>query len=620
MRLAMGAVVTASALVPFAASLADVGRGWLPVADTAIVVTRARDVFTADSPLLGQPSTAGDRTGVQVHHPGPLEFWVIGAAQKLVDRPATSLVAITVVNAVATLCLLWWLRRLGGIRTAALSSPIVVALLWSLRGDILVSPLNPLAAILPLSATLVCLVAASSGRRWALAWAVVLGSYAAQAHLTVTGLVGAAALTTTGVALGRWVLRRRSPRTAAPEPRSWRRPLLVAAALLVACWAGPLVDVVVNRGGNVVALVSTGAALDDGTLGWARAADVSVRALAGRPVWARPGVETRALGAPATTGQRWFVVGLWCIGLAGAAASRRRAPAVGIAFATATAVLVTGTLLMTRIPDNLFNVIALGNYLWLWPAGAFLWASATAGCVVAAAPRTARSLGDGACLAAVGVACSLAVACVVTPNPRPVPRAEATYTRVLSTQLATSLDRGSVYVMDIDRAMQDNEVALGVLLELVRQGFEMRVNGFAPSFGPRRSRAADADGGVLVLQRSRVGADAGPPGPGANLIAEHTPSDVAIRELAEAEDALTERIRRVGGASHVVALPELHDEGTSDRELVEGSFLGFQQTGFVTRDVAAWPETAALVRARSAPVDLVTVHLVPATPATAQQR
>ena len=121
-------------LTPIVASFVDIGRDWMPVGDSAIIATRARDVFTPQSPLLGQPSTAGQRVGRQVHHPGPLEFWAIAVGQKVADRPTTALVVTGVLNAMAALSVLWWLRRLAGTRGLALAGVVLVALLWSVRG------------------------------------------------------------------------------------------------------------------------------------------------------------------------------------------------------------------------------------------------------------------------------------------------------------------------------------------------------------------------------------------------------------------------------------------------------------------------------------------------------
>lgn len=112
------------AMTPVLASAVHVGRGWAPVSDTAIVATRARDVFTAQTPLLGQPSTAGIDVGEDVHHPGPLEFWVIAIAQRIHDAPAASLVAVVLVNVAAIAAAVGVAATIGGWPLAAWTSVV----------------------------------------------------------------------------------------------------------------------------------------------------------------------------------------------------------------------------------------------------------------------------------------------------------------------------------------------------------------------------------------------------------------------------------------------------------------------------------------------------------------
>ena len=604
------AVIAVCVLTPFVTSVLQVGGAWMPVGDTAIIVTRARDVFTRDTPLLGQPSTAGERVGTQVHHPGPLEFWAIAGGQKLVDHPMTGLIVVTAVNAMAAMTVLWWLRRLGGLQVLALASPLVVWLLWSMRGDILVDPLNPFAALVPFTGYVISLVAAASGKRWAPASAVVLGSYAAQAHLTMTGLVGTAAAVTIAWCLGRWLLGRRRPAAACRGARtSPRAPVLVALALLLACWAGPIVEAVMHGGGNVVALASTGAALDTQTLGASGAVDRTVQGLDLRSAWSGRALDTRVLGAPPTRPQQVAVVALWVIGAGAALACRKRTPAVGLAFVISTAVVATGTLLMTRMPDSFFNTIAIGNYVWLRPAAALLWGATLAGLVAAPAPFVRGRVRRLLPLAATGTAAAVALACVVSAPRRPLgQQVEAAYTRALSGQLGARLVPGDSYVMDVARSLTENEVAHGVLHELVRRGFDVRVDGFAESFGEMRSRPAEAGDGTLVIQRGSTRPE--PPDPDAILLAEHVPSPRALDERRRAEERLTERITRAGGPTKVVPIPGLVDAAVTSQELARDGYLGLVEVGLVEPEAAAWPETTALLRVRATPVDFVTVHLV----------
>jgi hypothetical protein len=54
-----------------------VNAGWEPAGDDGIILTRAWDVLTSHSPLVGQYSEAGNVTGQIVHSPGPLLYWLL---------------------------------------------------------------------------------------------------------------------------------------------------------------------------------------------------------------------------------------------------------------------------------------------------------------------------------------------------------------------------------------------------------------------------------------------------------------------------------------------------------------------------------------------------------------
>ena len=67
-----------AAATPVIVSTAHAIRaGWQPAGDDAIIVTRAWDVLTAHSPLVGQYSESGYITGQIVHSPGPLLYWLL---------------------------------------------------------------------------------------------------------------------------------------------------------------------------------------------------------------------------------------------------------------------------------------------------------------------------------------------------------------------------------------------------------------------------------------------------------------------------------------------------------------------------------------------------------------
>lgn len=613
----MVAIVVVTCLTPIVTSAIDVGRGWVPVSDTAIITTRARDVFTTDSPLLGQPSTAGATVGRQVHHPGPLEYWAIAAVQQVGDRRLAPLLAIALVNAAAVLSILWWVRALGGIPAMVLAAVPLTTMLWSLRGETLVDPLNPLVAVVPFAAHLVALVAVARGRRWALLTAVLAGSWAAQAHLTVTGLVVTSTVVAL-VALGVRVVR--------AGRGGWHtlmsRPVAVALVALVLCWAGPIIDVLGNEGGNVRALAATSGAVPAPPGSDQVAIDRAVQALTWRPVWAEAGAWVPRLLRTPSDVDRLLVAALWLGGLVAAVLNRRRAPALGLAFAIASTVVVTGTALLSRLPGSFFNIFQAGNYLWLWPAGAMLWSASLAGLALLVASRWSpptRSTATGLLALPLSVAVALAVASVADPTHRTVQRDGPAYVVALGRDLDGRLDRSQTYGLDLSLDLQEQVVDVGLVLELERRGFDIRVpEEFEPSFGPARATGLAGTSATL-----RVDLDRGLPGPPtdqATLVGSYRPPADLSRRLEDAEDALARRIDRSGGTERLIPQGFGLEVPASTLDFVRDDLLGMLAIGLLPDEVTAWPETRELEAVRALPVQHAAVHLLPAPlPGTADR-
>jgi hypothetical protein len=78
------------------------------------------------------PTTLSDSVGQAVHHPGPLEFWVIAVGQVVWDHRLVPMLAVAAVNVVAVAAIVWiagWLagRPAGGRRPRAGAVHLVAA-------------------------------------------------------------------------------------------------------------------------------------------------------------------------------------------------------------------------------------------------------------------------------------------------------------------------------------------------------------------------------------------------------------------------------------------------------------------------------------------------------------
>jgi hypothetical protein len=91
----------AAAIPVIVSTVHAVQAGWEPDGDDGIILTRALDVFSSHSPLIGQYSEAGNVTGQIVHSPGPMLYWLLAIPVRL-GGPASAAIAMGVVN---TLCI-----------------------------------------------------------------------------------------------------------------------------------------------------------------------------------------------------------------------------------------------------------------------------------------------------------------------------------------------------------------------------------------------------------------------------------------------------------------------------------------------------------------------------------
>lgn len=103
-----------AAAIPVLVSTVHAVRvGWQPAGDDGIIVTRAWDVLTAHSPLVGQYSEAGLVTGHIVHSPGPLLYWLLALPARF-GGIASIAVAMGAANTLAIIASVALARRRGG--------------------------------------------------------------------------------------------------------------------------------------------------------------------------------------------------------------------------------------------------------------------------------------------------------------------------------------------------------------------------------------------------------------------------------------------------------------------------------------------------------------------------
>jgi hypothetical protein len=209
------------------AGAAVAGAPWSPAGDWAMLELRTLDVVSADAPLLGPYSRFG------WNHPGPLLFLALAVPYQLAGQASGVLLATAAaINAVAVVAAVTLAWRRGGALLVGIAGIALVAVQSSLGSDMLRDPWNPWITVLPFALLLVAAWASLEGDRWAPVVVAITGSFLAQSHIGFTPVV--AVLTV--MATAGWLLRR--------QPLL---PLLLGAAVLVACWVPSAVDTIAGE-------------------------------------------------------------------------------------------------------------------------------------------------------------------------------------------------------------------------------------------------------------------------------------------------------------------------------------------------------------------------------------
>jgi len=273
-----------AAAVPVIVSTVNAVRaGWEPDGDDGIILTRALDVFTAHSPLVGQYSEAGRVTGQIVHSPGPLLYWLLAIPVRL-GGPASAAIAMGVLNTLCVIAVVALARRRGGVWLMFAVSIGIALMCQSLAAEVFHDVWNPSAAMFPFLLLIFLCWSLACGDLATLPAIALLASFVVQTHLAY--LAPTAALVAIGLAgvgairLVPWLRARRS-RLAPGRSHAWRW-VLGAIVVLAICWSGPAIDEIEHSPGNLSLIVTT--VHDRGsTLGSAAGWNSVVRAVGVRP-------------------------------------------------------------------------------------------------------------------------------------------------------------------------------------------------------------------------------------------------------------------------------------------------------------------------------------------------
>jgi hypothetical protein len=278
-----------AALPVIVAGARALANGWLPVADQGTIATRAYDVFTSHTPLVGQYSMASGVVGHLTFAPGPMLYWLLALPARF-GGPVALTLTMSAFNTAAILASVALARRRGG-RALMFAAATAIALMsHSLGTEALHGIWNPAAGLFPLMLLSFTCWSLACGERWLLPLAVLVGSFVVQCHLAyVAPALGLLGIGLIGLLISR--AHRDGDGAARTGRREHRRGALwrpVLAGLLVAliCWSAPVVEEITHSPGNLSVLASAARARGktEGTsVGWR----VLARAVGVPPRWLR---------------------------------------------------------------------------------------------------------------------------------------------------------------------------------------------------------------------------------------------------------------------------------------------------------------------------------------------
>jgi len=245
-----------AAAIPVIVSTVNAARaGWEPDGDDGIILTRAFDVFTSHTPLVGQYSEAGNVTGQIVHSPGPMLYWLLAIPVRIGGADSAA-IAIGVVNTLCIIgCVVLARRRGGPVLMFAVSVGIAL-MCQSLAGEVFHDVWNPSAAMFPFLLLIFLCWSVACGELRLLPAVAIVASFVTQTHLTYL----APTLVLITVAIAGLIATRLLARRAGGAPV--RRAAVglwvsLAALALLVCWSAPLLDELERSPGNLSLIVTT---------------------------------------------------------------------------------------------------------------------------------------------------------------------------------------------------------------------------------------------------------------------------------------------------------------------------------------------------------------------------
>lgn len=354
-----GPVAVVCLPIVWAAVRAAAGH-WVPIGDDAYFTVRSRDVLSAHHPLLGAWSSGSLDLATPINNLGPTQLDLLAPFTRFTPMGGTA-IGVAVINVLAIVAVAWLITRIVGARAVLPAMCAVGLLTWTMGSEMLITPRQHQAMILPYLCLLVAAWAVTAGDRWGIVVAVGAGSLVAQTHLSYPVLVAALTLL---MVVGQVVTSR------AGTASGGRKPFVVGAVMAGVLWIQTAIDQFAGYGNLGHVLFGSGGA---GRAGLVRGARIVAATLVSPYTFLRPGY--REFDASARFASAWQSIAFWlalgvAIGWATVVVRRRGVPAAAGPLVAIVAVLA-GVVDAALLPRTTFGYTIM-NYRWLWATGAFV--------------------------------------------------------------------------------------------------------------------------------------------------------------------------------------------------------------------------------------------------------
>ena len=481
--------------VPFIVGLlAVVHSGWHPTGDYAHTALAIRDI-PAHSPLIGVAGRFGPFDN-QHAHLGPAMAYALWPVTQLFGGSGTALLAATItLHLAALIAAVVVARRIGGIGLALAVAAAGAVLIRALGDQFLLTPWNPWMPVVAFLLFLVLVLGVCVGHLRYGPWAVAVGTFCAQTHISYMILVyGLLSMAVVWTAVRWWRLR-----------NDWHPPMnlgrlaFASTSTLVSMWIPPIYDQL-RRTHNFSWVVGRfGHPCDPRWWGTECASSVGLssasKALATELSLSGAWI-TGSKHDPVITRPNLLALAITLIAVAAAAyLTYRNRDKVALALlGVSAAATMLGLLSAARILGDFYDYVIR----WTWPIAAF----SAVGVIysVWSGVRTERYRTFAQALALAMVCAVSASASVSAVSVAPPYESDSRSVGGLVAQAATKLSPGTPYLLRWHDPAGLGGIGFGLLFELERSGLTVGTDSWTRyAVGQHRVMPEAAAGAILYI-------------------------------------------------------------------------------------------------------------------------